>query len=198
MELDMVNTDINKSATKLMIALCLVTISSAGVADVKKHKAREHTVNHSEIVYGKVVKVTPIYKEVKVSTPVKECWQEPVTQTQHVRHGSNSAGGTLAGGLIGGIIGHQFGKGRGKKLSTAMGTLIGAQLGHDAATGSHSSQQSYTRYESFCEVENQVSYEEVLDSYKVTYRYNGKKYKLNLPYDPGKRIKLRVNVTPVY
>lgn len=194
----MKQTELKNKATKLFLAVALASVAPVSMADHEGHESRLYSKSASHIDYGKVVKVTPVYREVKVSTPVKECWQEPVTRSKTVRHGSNSAGGALAGGLIGGIIGHQFGKGRGNKLSTAVGTLIGAQLGHDAVRGSHASQHSYTSYENFCEVENKVSYEEVLDSYKVTYRYKGKKYKVDMPYDPGKRVKLRVSVDPVF
>lgn len=191
------NPDFNRAALFLVAGL-MTSISTAALADREHFKHESHSLKHNQIEYGKVIDVTPVYREVKVTTPVKECWQEPVTHTRPVRNGANSAGGTLAGGLIGGIIGHQFGNGRGKKLATAVGTIVGAQLGHDAAKGSHaSSYGSYTAYESFCEVENRVSYVEELDSYRVTYRYKGNKYQTNLPYDPGKKIKLRVTVEPV-
>lgn len=194
----MKKTDTNLNRATLFLMAGLMTVSTGALADRDHIKYEDHPAKHKKFEYGKVVKVTPIYREVKVTTPVKECWQEPVTRTRSVRHGSHSAGGTLAGGLIGGIIGHQFGNGRGKKLATAVGTIVGAQLGHDAAKGSHaSSHGSYTAYESFCEVENQVRYEEVLDSYRVTYRYKGNKYQTNMPYDPGKKIKLRVSIEPV-
>ncbi len=182
----------------LILMATLATMSSAVLADNDGDHDQFYVESEVQIAYGKVLKVTPVYREIRTTTPVKECWQEPVTRSRTVKHGSHSAGATLAGGLIGGIIGHQFGDGRGQKLSTAMGTLIGAQLGHDAVKKGHTSQHSYTTYENFCEVENQVSYEEVLDSYKVTYRYNGKKYKVDMPYDPGKRIKLKVSVDPVF
>lgn len=183
------------SKTKLILLVGLMAVSSVSMAD---HKHKKHH-KHNQFEYGKVIDVTPIYREIRTTTPVKECWQEPVTHTRQVRHGDNSAGGTIAGGLIGGIIGHQFGKGRGKKLSTAVGALVGAQLGHDAVRGSHATKhRTYTRYENICEVHDQVSYEEVVDSYKVTYRYKGRKYKTNMPYDPGKKIKLRVSIEPVF
>ena len=194
----MKQTAVKTMSQSLLLATSVMLASSAVWADHGKHKAEVYDEGYAHVAYGKVIKVTPVYREVKVSTPVKECWQEPVSRSRSVRHGNNTAGSTLAGGLIGGIIGHQFGKGRGKKLSTAMGTLIGAQLGHDAAHGAHGRDYSYTSYENVCEVENHVSYEEVLDSYKVTYKYNGKKYKVNMPYDPGKRIKLEVSVNPVF
>ncbi len=181
-----------------LLMMTLASMSPAALAHHDSSQGQYFSESDTHIEYGKVLKVTPVYREVKTTTPVKECWQEPVTRSKTVRHGSHSAGATLAGGLIGGIIGHQFGKGRGQKLSTAVGTLIGAQLGHDAVRDGHASQHTYTSYESFCEVENQVSYEEILDGYKVTYRYNGKKYKVDMPYDPGKRIKLKVSVDPVF
>ena len=35
------------------------------------------------------------------------------------------------------------------------------------------------------------------DGYEVTYRYKGERYKIEMPYDPGKRIKVRIQVSPV-
>jgi uncharacterized protein YcfJ len=103
------------------------------------------------------------------------------------------------GGILGGVIGHQFGKGRGNKLATAIGTIIGAQIGHNAVNGNNQSvpQNGYTEYEQRCSVRHQVSYEEVLEGYQVTYRYQGERYQIKMPYDPGKRIKLRIQIEPV-
>jgi uncharacterized protein YcfJ len=56
------------------------------------------------------------------------------------------------------------------------------------------SSQSYSQYEERCEVQRQVSYVEAVDSYDVTYRYQGERYHIDMPYHPGKRIKLRVSV----
>lgn len=194
----MKKTDMKVNRVKLVLIAGMMTISGATLADRKFIDSDVDYAGQESYEYAKVIRVTPIYREIKTSTPVKDCWQEPVTRKQMVRHGSHSAGGTLAGGLIGGIIGHQFGKGSGRKLATAVGTIVGAQIGHDSTRGAHaSSEQSYTSYESFCEVQNQVTYEEVLDSYRVTYRYKGKQYQTQMPYDPGKKIKLRVSVEPV-
>lgn len=190
-------TKTNVNSVKMVLIAGMMTVSTVALAD-RESIEFDHQLEHQSFEYAKVIRVTPVYREIKTSTPVKDCWQEPVTRTQSVRHGSNSAGGTLAGGLIGGIIGHQFGKGRGKKLATAVGTIVGAQIGHDSTRGLHAnSHDRYTAYERHCEVQNQVSYEEVLDSYRVIYRYKGNKYQTMMPYDPGKKIKLRVSVEPV-
>jgi len=187
------------SASKLILLAGLMAVTSTAFAG-NKHRDKGHHSQHKQFVYGKVIRATPVYREVRVTHPVKECWSEPVRYPRKGRHVSNSAGSTLAGGLIGGIIGHQFGKGRGKKLATAVGTVIGAQLGHDSSRGYNvkASNESYTRYEDRCETQNHVSYEEVVDSYNVTYRYKGSRYQTNMPYDPGKKIKLKISVEPVF
>jgi uncharacterized protein YcfJ len=40
------------------------------------------------------------------------------------------------------------------------------------------------------------SWEERTDGYRVTYVYNGRKGVTELPYRPGDRIRVRVDVTP--
>lgn len=179
------------------IIATLVFAGAAG-ADSKSHGHNKHKfeARHDLYEYAKVVSVKPLYREVQVSRPVRECWDEPVYHTERRRH--RSAGGMLAGGLLGGIVGHQFGKGRNRNVATAVGTIVGAAIGHDAVDG-HAQPDSTTLvgYEEHCKTRHQVSYEEVLDGYDVTYRYRGKRYQVEMPYDPGKRIKMRIQFTPV-
>ncbi len=185
---------------KTTIAVALLVF--AGVADAgdqgrkKGHKKHDYTPRHDLYDYARVIDVQPVYRAVEVSRPVRECWEEPVYHTRS--NGHKSAGGMLAGGLIGGIIGHQIGKGRSNKVATAVGTLIGAQIGHEAVNG-HVNQHSETvvGYEEHCKIRHQVSYEEVVDGYDVTYKYHGQRYHVEMPYDPGKRIKMRIQFTPV-
>jgi len=189
---------------KLVVLAVAVALSSTVFAE-SKHQDKDrfdnkHLSMHQKYVYGEVLDVTPIYREIRVSNPVKECWSEPVRHVERIqRGGGDQAAGTLAGALLGGVIGHQIGKGRGNKLATAVGTVIGAQIGHDANRDAYSStRRSYTRYEDVCEVKDHVSYEEVVDGYKVTYRYKGMRYKTRMPYDPGDRIRLKVSIEPVF
>ncbi len=177
-------------------AIVLLVLSPTLMADHKdnKHGRNYHGPQIEHYDFARVIKVRPIYREVRVSNPVRECWDEPVTHTRNHK----SADGMVAGGLIGGIVGHQIGKGRGKKLATAVGAILGAQIGHDAVNGHFKSGQSdYVEYQKHCDTRQQVSYEEVIDGYKVTYRYKGERYKIRMPYDPGKRIKMRIQVSPV-
>lgn len=179
------------------LAVILLILSPNLLADHKHDKHWKHDRHNQQFQrydYAKVVKATPIYRQVRVSNPVRECWDEPARHSS----GHKSAEGMVAGGLIGGIVGHQIGKGRGKKLATAVGTLIGAQIGHDAVNNHRSSGHGdYVEYREHCKTTQQVSYEEVIDGYEVTYRYKGERYTIEMPYHPGKRIKMRIQATPV-
>lgn len=178
------------------IALLVVAGAAAAASNNQGHKARDYSPRQDLFEYAKVIDVRPIYRQVRTSTPIRECWDEPVYHTRHQGH--KSSGGMLAGGLIGGIIGHQIGKGRGNRVATAVGTLIGAQIGHEAVNG-HVEQHSETvvGYEEHCKTRHQVSYEEVVDGYDVTYKYRGKRYHIEMPYNPGERIKMRIQFAPV-
>jgi len=189
--------EIDMKTGKPVLAMILILISATAMADSSNKRYKNHSRN-TAYDYARVVDVTPIYREVEVSTPIRECWDEPVIQT-HGGTGHKSASGMAVGGILGGVIGHQFGKGNGKKLATVVGTILGAQIGHNAVNGNVQSvpQNSYTEYQQRCNVRHQVSYEEVLDGYRVTYRYKGERYQIEMPYDPGKRIKLRIQIEPV-
>ena len=184
--------------SKPVIAILIMLMSATAMADSGHKRNKNHSRNMA-FDFAKVVDVRPIYREVEVSNPVRECWDEPVIQA-HRSTGHKSASGMAVGGILGGVIGHQIGKGNGKKLATAVGTIIGAQIGHDAVNGHVQPGQvedSYTEYQQRCSVRHQVSYEEVLEGYHVTYRYQGERYEIRMPYDPGKRIKLRIQIEPV-
>ena len=186
--------------SKSVIAIILIIMSATALAGSNNKRYKDHSRNMA-FDFAKVVDARPIYREVEVSNPVRECWDEPVIQS-HRSTNHKSASGMAVGGILGGVIGHQIGKGNGKKLATAVGTIIGAQIGHDAVNGHVQSGQgqghdSYTEYQQRCGVRHQVSYEEVLDGYHVTYRYQGERYQIRMPYDPGKRIKLRIQIEPV-
>ncbi len=184
--------------TKTVLAITLLAVAGAAGADDRDDDYPRHGYDRGQglIDHAKVVEVRPIYREVRVSTPVRECYDEPVYHTESGH--PKSAGGMLAGGIIGGIIGHQIGDGRGRKIATAVGTLVGAQIGHDAVNGHRRhAEPELAGYREHCTTRQRVSYEEVVDGYDVTYKYRGRHYNIEMPYHPGKRIKVRVDVTPI-
>lgn len=149
--------------------------------------------------YAKVVDVQPLTTRVRVSTPQRECWDETRYDNggQYGGGGRQVAGSTLLGAAIGAVIGHQIGDGQGRKAATAGGAVIGAAIGHQQGMrryGAVSSPQPYTVQR--CETRYQDEYQERVDGYRVTYVYHGRRQVTELPYRPGDRIRVRVDVSP--
>ena len=148
------------------------------------------TANAAVYDYAKVVNAQPIVRTVTVKTPVRECWQETQYYSTYERR-RGSGGRALAGAVIGGVIGHQFGSGRGKDAATVAGSMIGAAVGHGPVRRvdvAEPVERCSTRYE------NRL--EQRVEGYKVLYRYHGQTYSTRMPYDPGKKIKVRVDIRP--
>lgn len=147
--------------------------------------------------YAKVISSQPIVNYVTVKTPVRECWEEMqyYTVDRRPRHGG---GATLVGAILGGVIGHQVGSGRGNDAATVAGTLIGAAVGSEASRQRHDGygEERIARPIERCETRFQSREEQRIDGYRVTYRYHGQKYSTVMPYDPGNRIRVRVDVRP--
>ncbi|MEX0735368.1 MAG: glycine zipper 2TM domain-containing protein [Steroidobacteraceae bacterium] len=146
--------------------------------------------------YAQVVHVQPLRRQVRVSEPVRECWEE----TSYASDGpfsSNHIGGTLVGGLLGIAAGNQIGHGRGKDVARAAGAIIGGAIGHNVSRDRQRQRYGDQRqvYER-CDVRYRDSWEERVDGYEVTYEYAGREYVTRMPYDPGERIRIRVDVTP--
>ena len=89
------STKRNKTSTPLALTVAAILgISGSAIAGDGRP---EYSEGHQRIVYGKVIDVTPMYQQVRVTTPVKECWSEPVTRSHRVYDGGHTAGSTLAG-----------------------------------------------------------------------------------------------------
>ena len=169
------------------IGLSFLMLSSTAIAGHDKHQSRGVVYD-----YAKVLEVQPLVKRVKLTTPTRECWDETVVES--VPRRQSNPGGAIIGVLIGGAIGHQFGSGHGKDAMTMAGIAVGSVIGSGA--GSAASSQTVSYQVERCEVRNRVSYQERINGYSVTYKYQGRVYNTRMPYDPGKRLKVRVDVSP--
>jgi len=150
--------------------------------------------------YARVVDVDPIVRRVRVSTPERECW----TEEQAIQNGParSEVRGTLIGGLIGAAVGHQMGRRHDVgPVAIVGGSLIGAAIGNGVGASKAERRGEYVpvRYRDVerCEVNYREQWEDRIDGYDVTYVYGGRKYTTVMPYDPGKRIRVDVNVRPV-
>ncbi len=151
--------------------------------------------------YAKVVDVQPLVRQVRVSSPQRECWDETRTDDRdygppRARH---AGGSTLLGAVIGAAIGNQIGHGDGRRAATAAGAIIGAGIGNAQAGRRNGYDappppRAYTVQR--CETRYNEDVQERIDGYRVTYVYHGRRGVTQLPYKPGDRIRVRVEVSP--
>jgi uncharacterized protein YcfJ len=167
--------------------------------------------------FARVTRVEPLYRTVQVSTPVQNCWDEPVTvRQQHVSRGHGHGGhwgqrerrgrsytGPIVGGIVGGLVGNQFGKGDGRTLLTVSGAVLGASVGNDVGNRRHQRHHralahstTYTTTERRCSTNHNVSNRQERDGFLVEYKYRGRNYSTRLDYDPGDRLPVDVQVVP--
>ena len=156
--------------------------------------------------YAEVIDVDPIYRQVRVSVPRRECCTEIYAEPRHpvYRQGDRPAAGPMIlGGLIGAVVGHQFGHGRGRDAGTVAGAVVGAAIGHDAAQrragrtiadvdahrgrASRKSAARATRSASIARSTATASPTATTAATTCT----------QMPYEPGERIRVRVTVDPV-
>lgn len=185
-------------ATTLSAVVVSVALT-ATPAQAGQYAIGKNQVSRNVYDYARVVSVEPVVRYVTVSTPVQECWEE--TRQYTVEHRPRRAGGALLGAIIGGVVGHQFGSGRGNDAATVAGSLIGAAVGSESARqrayerGEYGT-STYSKPVRRCATNYLERQEERIDGYNVVYRYNGQKYRTRMPYDPGERIRVRVDVRP--
>ena len=181
------------------------TVASAGAFAQDRYDDRPDNRydnrDGGEYDYAKVVDVQPLTTRVRVSTPQQECWDETRYDQNSYRAGPmppNVVGGTLLGAVIGGVIGNQIGHGHGRSAATAGGVIVGAAIGRDQAyrRGGYAAAQPTAYTVQRCETRYHDEYQERVDAYRVTYVYHGRRQVTELPYRPGDRIRVRVDVSP--
>ena len=179
------------SVSGLFVASLFLVAGQASAAEYAYSSARHSAVYD----YAKVLSVTPVVRYVTVTTPVKECWDDVEHYTRR-RPEPGRAGKTLFGAILGGVIGHQFGSGRGNDAATVAGTVIGAAVANGSDSRPYYRTTEYSRPVRRCDTNYQSHREERIDGYDVIYKYHGQKYSTRMPYDPGRKLKIRVDVRP--
>tara|TARA_R110002072_G_scaffold31735_5_gene97582 strand:- start:68496 stop:69041 length:546 start_codon:yes stop_codon:yes gene_type:complete len=142
--------------------------------------------------YGDVVEATPIVKNIRISTPREECWDETVTHSSQNNNGVSTVLGAVIGGALGNAVGHNK---TNKKVGAAVGAVLGGTIG--SAVGHERSSKRYTSTEEVCRVINDYREEERIVGYHVRYEFNDVIYTTRTDEDPGDKIKLRLSVSPV-
>lgn len=139
---------------------------------------------------ARVISSTPIYDT--VSEPRRECWTETVGhETRSYREG-NGGGGAILGAIAGGLLGSTVGKGDGRVAAAAVGAATGAVVGDRwNGGGTRYYEETRPRQVERCRVRD--DYRQVVSGYDVRYRFQGRVYATQLPYNPGKWLTLNGN-----
>ena len=195
-----------RNTTAIVTIAAVATLGFAGTA-AADHKRNYQRTSVSTTTYASdrrgpqydyatVISAEPIKSFVTVTTPVRECYEDIEYYTvERERPGVGAS--TLFGAVVGGVIGHQFGSGRGNDAATVAGTVVGAAIANDAAKRRYpASNLEYSRPVERCRTTMREHEEERIDGYRVVYRYKGQKYSTRMPYDPGRELRVRVDVRP--
>lgn len=194
----------SKSSTRVFVSViaAAVAAASSGALAQDGYDGQPYAYGNGAPVYdyARVVDVQPLTTRVRVSTPQRECWDETRQEPGGYApgpHGRQVAGGTLLGAAIGAVIGHQIGSGRGRDAATVGGAIVGAGIGHQQAMRRHGATLPPREYTvQRCETRYRDEWQERVEGYRVTYVYHGREQVTEMPYKPGDRIRVRVDVTP--
>lgn len=131
---------------------------------------------------GRVLSSVPVIQQVQV--PRQVCRQLPVAPAP------TSGGGGLLGGLVGAGVGSTIGHGSGQAAAVVAGTLIGAVVGNNVEA---SNNQAAAAYQSMPQCTTEMTLENRITAYNVTYEYGGRDFTAQMPYDPGPTVQLQVS-----
>ena len=179
-----------RHALTIALVCSLATFSLAADAG-DRHEKKHYRDDGHHAQYARVISSRPIIETRLVSRPQRECWEE----TTHYENRGHDATAAIIGAVAGGVVGNRFGEGKGKDAMTVAGALLGASIGHDAGRRGGA---AYPVTEQRCRVSHERYREEHVTGYRVSYRYHGRVYTTRMPYDPGERIRVQVDVSPDY
>lgn len=166
--------------------------------------------NNQRNLYAQVVSVQRVNNRY-ASYQRQECWNEQSNNYDNnyyrdangrlYRSDNNgNVGGTVIGALVGGVVGSQIGDGKGQTAATIGGAVVGGVIGNSISRG-----DGYDRYTDNsntvrrCRTVNDGNVNRQTSSgYNVTYRYGNQTYRSYMNVNPGRSIRVMVNVQPIY
>jgi uncharacterized protein YcfJ len=174
---------------KMLLPALVLAFAAGGVHAQDGRYANADDAN-THYGWADVLRVDPVYGVARTEVPRQECYDEQVVRREG---GGNTTAGTVLGAVIGGVLGNTVGKGDGRKAATVAGAVAGGAVGHGVANrGGREYEDNVTR----CRQVSSVSEQRRIMGYDVEYRYHGDVYVSRLNYDPGERLRVRVNVAP--
>jgi uncharacterized protein YcfJ len=148
---------------------------SAGLAAL----ATVSSPSMAQEVMARVLSSTAVMQQVAV--PRQVCTnQQVVQQTQP------SGAGAAMGAIAGGAVGNAIGDGSGRAIATVIGIVGGAVLGNKI-------EGTRDEVRNVQQCTTQTTYENRVLHYDVIYEYDGKRYSVKMPNDPGQFVRLQLN-----
>ncbi|HJR68517.1 MAG TPA: glycine zipper 2TM domain-containing protein [Gammaproteobacteria bacterium] len=144
------------------------------------------------VISARVVDVEPLVRHVTVNRPREQCWDEIVREPVRPY---GVAGPTAAGTIIGAAIGRQFGSGNDRDALTVLGAVAGGAVAHQRAVRNGAGATRDVAVQR-CEVVNDRVTERIVDGYLVTYRLDGRNYRMRTDRRPGNWVQLAVDARP--
>ena len=155
---------------------------------------------------ARVISVRPVQERIPVSR--EECWNDRVRGYEERRVTRSDTGapigpGTVLGAVVGGVIGHQFGNSSGgRDRGTAAGAIVGGLIGNqvDREQGAPRETTEVERVPVTRDVQRCRTVDEVREAtvgFDVRYEYRGREFRTRLPQDPGRQLRVRVDVEPI-
>jgi uncharacterized protein YcfJ len=155
-----------------MKALTLSTALAAILATVGTPAAAQE-------VMARVLSSTAVMQQVAV--PRQVC-----TNQQVVQPSQPSGAGAAMGAIAGGAMGNAIGDGSGRAIATMIGIVGGAVLGNKI-------EGTRDEVRNVQQCTTQTTYENRVLHYDVVYEFDGKRYSVKMPNDPGQFVRLQLN-----
>lgn len=158
--------------------------------------------------FARVVRVDPVFAPTG-ARPGSRCYSRQ--DNYGYRTGSNGVGAdgrtanppsqggraaaTIVGGVVGALVGSRIGGGSARYATSALGTMAGGLVGQRAYDQAHSVNGQVTVCDPVAD-DPYGSGGESVQAYDVTYEYAGHQYTTRTDYNPGSRLRVRVDVQP--
>lgn len=182
---------VSTAAAGAVAVLGMLAFTVAAADDDRGRSNNGRHLGHTAYVYARVIGVEPVVRYVTVDQPQRQCWNETVREPV-LPYGV--AGPTVAGTILGAAVGRQFGSGEDRDALTVLAAIAGGAIANKRAERNQAYRDVVVER---CEVVSRRHTEQVVDGYRVTYEYEGRRYLMTTDEHPGDRVRLAVEVRPV-
>ena len=143
--------------------------------------------------FARVVDVDPLYDRVRVVDSVQDCHRS----VQRERGGvvlrrESDPGATIVGGVLGAVVGSNLAGRYDRGIGTVAGALVGGAIGNEVGSRGYREEYIPSRAHEVerCYDRPVEHFQPRLVGFRVTYVHEGREFTAQLPYDPGRRLRV--------